>query len=610
MKDLIEKFHKKGLFEFHYIHQLTYEYTQELIHLYHEYCVDSATTKGLTSDERAEKSKKVLTLIDEHVQLISDYVTKLLTTKAGCKVICMIVAFSTAKDRKKIIKTIKGHYLESVLHPTAYLGVLRLIDVVDDTVNVQKSIFDEWKNTSKEIKYKANGEVDKVIDPAWIQIMKHPSGHKLLLRLLAPVSEKNVAMTSPHGLEPDDAAFFATLHSINSKKAYEQRRLEHILYIQDVVTFLANEYIEELIRHRYGSRVLKAIIMTYYPSALIERLVQVYSNQPLTPLEGKEMVVDDGEEDEEEGEGEGEEGEYDEEDEGEEGEEEDGDEEEGEEGYEEDEEYQEQLQEAEADQAESKKKRKTVKAEEAEDDDSDDASEAAEEEEVKELLPIEEDPTAHTLLKSLLHVDAAYEQRDDAIIPNIAVTASIKKRLLEYEQQILQADTNQYSTFHQQEQLSHLKDQIDTRQWPDASEEDNAVKRVGLSLLDALVADEHALLYQWLQSNRACFALHELFRVPSCYTQFVELLPVLAGASLAGEAPVDITKIAEQHEGGKVFWRLCQTLVSNTKKQKKSSKEMETPKGKKAKKQVEEPIVEEVEEVPAEKSTKKKKKAQ
>lgn len=627
MKDLIEKFHKKGLFEFQYIHQLTYEYTQELINLYHEYCVDSTTTKELTTEERAEKSKKVLTLIDEHVQLISDYVTKLLTTKPGCKVICMIVAFSTAKDRKKIIKAIKGHYLESILHPTAYLGVLRVIDVVDDTVNVQKTIFDEWKNTSKEIKYKANGEVDKIIEPAWIQIMKHPSGHKLLLRLLAPASDKHVAMTSAHGLEPDDAAFFMTLHSMHSKKAYEQRRLEHILYIQDAVTYLANEYVEELTRHRYGSRVLKAIIMTYYPSALIERLVQVYGNQPLTPLPGKEMednefeadeeeeeVVEEGDEiDGEEGDEELEGDEYDEE-EGE-GEDEEGEEgaddveEDGDENYEDDEEFQEQLQEHEADQAELKKKRKSEDNKEVADDASDaSAEEVAVEEEVKELLPIEEDPTAHTLLKALLHLDAAYEQREDAVIPHITVSASIKQKLLDYEQQILQTDTNQYSSFHQQDQVSFLKEQIDCRQWPDATEEETVVNCVGVTLLNILVANEYTLLYQWLQSNRACFALHELFRIPSCYTQFIEILPALAAASMAGNAPVDITKIAEAHEGGKVFWRLCQTLVSNTKKQKKSSKDVVdavAPKGKKAKKQVEEVAEEVVESIPAGKAAKK-----
>lgn len=52
------------------------------------------------------------------------------------------------KDRKKILKALKGKVMEACNHPSGYLLILRIFDVVDDTVNVQKSILSEmvrWK---------------------------------------------------------------------------------------------------------------------------------------------------------------------------------------------------------------------------------------------------------------------------------------------------------------------------------------------------------------------------------------------------------------------------------------------------------------------------------
>src|SRR5690349_10287865 len=76
----------------------------------------------------------------------------------GAKVMCCVITHAAAKDRKRILKTLKGHVQESLLHDSAFLGILRLVDVTDDTVNVQKSLFDELRTAPGE-KYTATGDL-------------------------------------------------------------------------------------------------------------------------------------------------------------------------------------------------------------------------------------------------------------------------------------------------------------------------------------------------------------------------------------------------------------------------------------------------------------------
>ena len=49
--------------------------------------------------------------------------------------------------------------MESLLHDSAFLVILRLVDVTDDTVTVQKSLLDEVKSTQPDVKYTATGDV-------------------------------------------------------------------------------------------------------------------------------------------------------------------------------------------------------------------------------------------------------------------------------------------------------------------------------------------------------------------------------------------------------------------------------------------------------------------
>ena len=99
MRDLTQKFVDKGLMEFSFVHNLLWEYTQQIVK-----DVDVTAIAG-------KKSR-----IDDLVNQLVESGPKLMSTKPGAKAMCLIVTHAGVKERKRIMKTLKGHCLESLLH--------------------------------------------------------------------------------------------------------------------------------------------------------------------------------------------------------------------------------------------------------------------------------------------------------------------------------------------------------------------------------------------------------------------------------------------------------------------------------------------------------------
>src|SRR6056300_61824 len=74
---------------------------------------------------------------------LAEHSLHLLSTRAGTKVVCECAAYATVKDRKKMLKCLKGYTRSSLKHRDAYLAILRMCDVMDDTVLVNKMLLAE-----------------------------------------------------------------------------------------------------------------------------------------------------------------------------------------------------------------------------------------------------------------------------------------------------------------------------------------------------------------------------------------------------------------------------------------------------------------------------------
>ncbi|GAB1311209.1 Pumilio y domain member 6 [Madurella fahalii] len=82
-----------------------------------------------------------------------DLLKNMAFTRSGARLVCLLLASGTAKDRKQIIKTFKDTFQLMCGDPHAHMVILAAYDVIDDTVLTSKTIFPEifGKNEEKDI---------------------------------------------------------------------------------------------------------------------------------------------------------------------------------------------------------------------------------------------------------------------------------------------------------------------------------------------------------------------------------------------------------------------------------------------------------------------------
>eukprot|EP00899_Mesostigma_viride_P022877 jgi/Mesvir1/3774/Mv08221-RA.1 len=96
---------------------------------------------------------------------------RIIHTKDGAHVGLSLVHAGTAKDRKKIVKAMKGYAVKISTDEYGHMVIMKVFDVVDDTNLVKKMVVSELE---KELK----------------DLTVHKYGHRVLLRLLAPSSSR------------------------------------------------------------------------------------------------------------------------------------------------------------------------------------------------------------------------------------------------------------------------------------------------------------------------------------------------------------------------------------------------------------------------------------
>lgn len=161
--------------------------------------------------------------------------------------------------------------MESLLNDSAHLAIMRLIDVTDDTVTIQKTLLEELKTTNAVEKYTASGELKDVPLPPLITIATNAVGKKFLLRLLSP----NI-----RHIEPDEDYIFE-INSPYSKKDNNIRRKEHLKFLQDTVIklFTNTFYADIVVRNIHGNKIMENVIKVFYDHNILNSLVNVYAGE-------------------------------------------------------------------------------------------------------------------------------------------------------------------------------------------------------------------------------------------------------------------------------------------------------------------------------------------
>ena len=229
-----------------------------------------------------------------------DHSIHMLATRAGSKVVAYCAAYGTPKDRRKIMKSLKGYTKSSLLHKDAYIALLRLLDVTDDTVAIQKNILAELTLPSKK-----EGEEENDSLSSLLEVALSDTGCKFFLYLLTdPIKQKH--LFDPFELELLKPATTIDKESGDivptSKKNPETRRRELTQYMKQSIIDLCMTYTKELMRSRNGSKIIYAVFQSF----IGER--ENLANQIVDCCMDKEEKVDDDDDDDDDNEKEAKEG--------------------------------------------------------------------------------------------------------------------------------------------------------------------------------------------------------------------------------------------------------------------------------------------------------------
>lgn len=83
-------------------------------------------------------------LVEDAVESLSgEALLHMIHTHEGVEAACMVLAYGSAKDRKKAIKAFKGHVQAAVSDEWGYLAVCTALSVTDDTALLRKNIVSE-----------------------------------------------------------------------------------------------------------------------------------------------------------------------------------------------------------------------------------------------------------------------------------------------------------------------------------------------------------------------------------------------------------------------------------------------------------------------------------
>lgn len=253
---IINKGIEKGLFSFAYFQELLCEYV----------------TAAPSNEVRSIASS----LVDHSIHLLS--------TKAGSRVVAECATYGTPKDRKRIMKSLKGYTRSSLLHNDAYIAILRLLDVTDDTVTSQKSILAELQILPKETKQTVGppesddeDDDDNENKSPILDLALSETGSKLFLLLLAKDEDSRKKYFDPAEMEilrANPTVLEKGEEIPTSKKNAKTRRTELLQYMKKLLVDLCDMHPSELLQSRCGSKVLKEVHINFTS----EKLSQAITN--------------------------------------------------------------------------------------------------------------------------------------------------------------------------------------------------------------------------------------------------------------------------------------------------------------------------------------------
>ncbi|KAF9430287.1 hypothetical protein BGZ94_007556 [Podila epigama] len=156
--------------------------------------------------------------IQEMLDVMKEQAVEILHTKEGAQVAMFCLLYASPKDRKAILRTMKPFVVKICKEEYGHMVMLRMFDVVDDTVLMSKAILSEIVKEMEDI-------------------AKDKFGRRVILYLLAGRSPKYISPQSIELLAKGDA-----VRANTSKKEAAVRSAELLGYISpDLISLIATK---------------------------------------------------------------------------------------------------------------------------------------------------------------------------------------------------------------------------------------------------------------------------------------------------------------------------------------------------------------------------------
>ena len=188
----------------------------------------------------SEEAKEFLEVIkgDE----AGDLLKNLAFTKSGSRVVCLAIAYGTAKDRKQILKVYKGIISDLAFDIHGHQVLLAALDIIDDTVMTSKTIYSEL--------------VDKDAKVDLLSLCTHLFAR---IPLLYPFISNSTAV-----ITPEDKSLLEYLHPIRaetSKKDPQQRQSDLSKFLSPYLLKFIAASASELITSSFGCMVMTDVLL-------------------------------------------------------------------------------------------------------------------------------------------------------------------------------------------------------------------------------------------------------------------------------------------------------------------------------------------------------------
>ncbi|KAI0478690.1 armadillo-type protein [Xylariaceae sp. FL0804] len=235
----------------------------------------------LNAKPGSEEAKEYMEMIKEDEN--GDLLKNMAFTRSGARMVCLLLAYGTAKDRKQILKTYKDTFQLLSFDAHGHLVILAAYDTIDDTVLACKTILPELIGKSEE------QEASNVVELA------NHANARLTIRY--PLEGPSRALFDASHTE--DLKFLEEIWEIRkttSKKDPENRRREIVAGLSPPLLRAITSSPLDLISTSFGSLLVTEALLSGVgdKSAALEAVASAAAGDPegSEPMEVSDTLVD------------------------------------------------------------------------------------------------------------------------------------------------------------------------------------------------------------------------------------------------------------------------------------------------------------------------------